>query len=432
MKVTFFISLRYLSGKKERGIFSFFSIMSIMGIILGVAALISVISVMNGFQENIKEKTIALQSFHLSIHSLDPNGFYYKDIAEDLKKIKHISGVYPFIETAVLFSISGYTNGTLLRGYDKSFFFSENFKKNTILVDGSYNDINSDGFLAVGDQFSLLYGTRINNKLILTVFTDSIFQPKIKLFTVKALYKTGYYPIDSSILYTTLENIQQMMSMKDKCTTIGITVDNLKNVDKVKKEILQVIPFTKVYVNTWFEENQNTYSALQNEKTLMFFIVFMIIIVSSFYIVSSQVMTVMNKQKEIGILKAIGFTPNDINNIFLLNGIIIGVLGVLLGTSLGFIIALNLDSIFNYIEKIVNGLISIVFYFINIFDHSVSAPKFQIFSKDVYYFDKVPVSIRLHEVVIINIMTFILVFLSSLIPARKAANVKPKEVIHNE
>ncbi|MFN3411041.1 MAG: ABC transporter permease [Exilispira sp.] len=432
MKVVFFISLRYLSGRKEKGIFSFFSIMSIIGIILGVAALISVISVMNGFQENIKEKTISLQSFHLSIHSFDPRGFYYEDLLKNLKEIQHISGIYPFIETAVLFSIDGYTNGTLLRGYEKSFFSSDTFKSNTIITDGSYNELDSNSFIAVGDQFALLYGAKVNSKIILTVFTDSVFQPKIKLFTVKAHYKTGYYPIDSSILYTTLENIQQMMSMQDKCTAIGITVDNLKNVQKVKNEIINRVPFSKVYVNTWFEENQNTYNALKNEKTLMFFIVFMIIIVSSFYIISSQVMTVMNKQKEIGILKAIGFTPQDINNIFLLNGIIIGLLGVLLGTSLGFIIALNLDNIFNFIENFVNGIISILFFFINFFNSSAIAPKFQIFSRDIYYFDKVPVSIRLHEVILINILTFILVFVSSLIPAKKAASVKPKEVIHNE
>jgi lipoprotein-releasing system permease protein len=432
MRVTLFISLRYLSGKKENGIFSFFSIMSIIGIILGVAALISVISVMNGFQENIKEKTISLQSFHLIIHSFDPQGFYYDEFVQNLKGLKHIEGIYPFIETAVLFSIDGYTNGTLLRGYDKSFFYSKTFKSNSILVNGSYDEIDSNGFLAVGDQFALLYGTRINSKIILTVFTDSVFQPKIKLFTVKANYKTGYYPIDSSVLFTTIENAQQLLSMNGKCTSIGIMVDNLKNVEKVKKEVINRIPFGKVYVNTWFEENKNTYSALQNEKTLMFFIVFMIIIVSSFYIISSQVMTVINKQKEIGILKAIGFTPNDINNIFLLNGIIIGLLGVLLGTSLGFIISMNLDSIFQIIENFVNGFISIVFYFVNIFDRSIVQPRLQIFSRDVYYFDKVPVSIRLHEVILINLATFILVFLSSLIPARKAAIVKPKEVIHNE
>lgn len=432
MKVTFLISLRYLSGKKEKGIFSFFSIMSIIGIILGVAALISVISVMNGFQENIKEKTISLQSFHLLIHSFDPEGFYYKDIVEKINKIEHIKGIYPFIETAVLYSVDGYTNGTIVRGYDKSFFTSDTYKSNSIIVDGSYSELDNSGFLAVGDQFALLYGTKINSKVILTIFTDSVFQPKLKLFTVKALYKTGYYPIDSSVLLTTIENIQQMMSIGEKCTSIGIMVDNLKNVEKVKKLVMSEIPFSKVYVNTWFEENRNTFSALQNEKTLMFFIVFMIIIVSSFYIISSQVMTVINKQKEIGILKAIGFTPNDINNIFLLNGIIIGLLGVLLGTSLGFIISMNLDSIFNFIESFVNGIISIVFFFINIFDKSINIPQFQIFSRDVYYFDKVPVSIRLHEVILINILTFILVFLSSLIPARKAANVKPKEVIHNE
>ncbi len=432
MKVTFFISLRYLSGKKEKGIFSFFSIMSIIGIILGVAALISVISVMNGFQENMKEKTISLQSFHIHIHSFDPQGFKYSSLADDFKKIPHVQGVYPFIETAVLFSIGGYTNGTILRGYDKSFFYSSTYRKNSIITDGSYDEIDSNNYLAIGEQFAYLYGARINSKVLLTVFTGSIFQPKIKLFMVKTLYKTGFYPIDSSILYTTLENIQQMMSMEDKCTSIGIIVENLKYVDKVKKEIEKIAPFERVYVNTWYEENRNTYLALKNEKTLMFFIVFMIIIVSAFYIVSSQIMTVMNKQKEIGILKAIGFTPDDIKNIFLLNGIIIGLLGTLLGTTLGFIISMNLDYIFNFIEDVLNGLISMIFFFINLVDDSILKPKFQIFSKDVYYFDKVPVEIRLTELILINISTFFLVFLSSLIPAKKAANVKPKEVIHNE
>ena len=432
MKVTFFISLRYLSGKKEKGIFSFFSIMSIIGIILGVAALISVISVMNGFQENIKEKTISLQSFHIHIHSFDPLGFYYNDIINNLRKLEHINGVYPFIETAVLYSVGGYTNGTILRGYDKNFFTSSTYRKNSIITDGSYDELDSNNYLAVGEQFAYLYGVRINSKVLLTVFTGSIFQPKIKLFTTKTLYKTGFYPIDSSILLTTIENVQQMMSLENKCTSIGIIVDNLANVDKVKKQVEAIIPFSKAYVNSWYEENRNTYLALQNEKTLMFFIVFMIIVVSAFYIVSSQIMTVMNKQKEIGILKAIGFTPNDIKNIFLLNGIIIGILGALLGTCLGFIISMNLDTIFTFIERIVNGLISIVFFFINIINSSISKPIFQIFSRDVYYFDKVPVQIRLIEVVLINISTFFLVFLSSLIPARKAANVKPKEVIHNE
>ncbi len=432
MKVAFFISLRYLSGKKEKGIFSFFSIMSIVGIILGVAALISVVSVMNGFQENMKQKTISLQSFHIHIHSLNPNGFEYKEIIESISKIEHVVGVYPFIETAVLFSLGGYTNGTILRGYDKSFFLSDTYRKNSVIADGSYSELDIDGYLAVGEQFAYLYGARINNKILLTVFTGTVFQPRIKLYTVKTLYKTGFYPIDSSVLLTTIENVQKMMSMENKCTSIGIIVDNLKNVDSVKREVEKNIPFNKVYVNTWYEENRNIYLALKNEKTLMFFIVFMIIVVSAFYIISSQIMTVMNKQKEIGILKAIGFTPNDIKYIFLLNGIVIGLLGSLLGTCLGFIISMNLDSIFNFLEKIVNGFISIIFFFINLINPYFSKPRFQIFSRDVYYFDKVPVEIRLIEVVFINISTFFLVFISSIIPAKKAANVKPKEVIHNE
>lgn len=432
MKVTFFIAQRYLSGRNGKGIFSFFSIISILGIILGVAALISVISVMNGFQENMQQKIISLQSFHLSVSSFSSEPINYLEYMDKIKSIPHVEAVYPYIESAVLFNANGSTRGALLRGYDRSFFTSETLKKNAIVVDGSLEHLNSDDFIATGDQFSILYGTRLSSKLLVTVFTNSIFQPKIKLFTIKAFIKTGFYPIDSGVLYTTLENAQQLLAMPGKCSYIGIIVDKLANVEKVKSSIEDILPFGKLQVSTWYDYNRTTYSALKNEKTLMFFIVFMIILVSAFYIVSSQIMTVMNKQKEIGILKAIGFTPLDIKNIFIFNGIIIGTIGTLLGTSLGYIISLNLDAIFAFIENLVNGAISILYLFVNIFNSTAMQPEFQIFSRDIYYFDKVPVSINFKEVIIINIVTFLLVFFASLIPAHRASNVKPKEVIHNE
>lgn len=432
MKINLFIAFRYIQGKGKKAYFSFFTVISIVGIILGIAALVATIGVMNGFQVDIKQKIISLQSFHINVVDYFNSPIKnYQQVIEKIENIKHVKFAFGYIETPVLFSTENSLKGTLIRGYDKSFYNSELFKKNIKIIDNLKNiDLKSDEVL-IGKEFSLLYGFDKNSKFPLSSASKNIFMPTMKFVKVKALFKTGYYPIDSQIIYASLKLTQKLLNLNNACSSIGVIVDDIKNLEDVKKKIDKILPF-RLYTKAWYDYNRNFFEALKNEKTMLFFIVFLIVIVASFNMISSQIMLVMNKQKEIGILKAIGFTPFDIKTIFIIYGSIIGLTGSFMGVVLGLLILKNIDWIFETVEKMVNSILNFTFSIISIFNNNVVIPNFQIFSKDVYYFDKIPVKIYFNEIFIIVLFSLIIIFMASFIPANKASKISPKEVIHNE
>lgn len=461
MKINLFIAFRYIQGKGKKVYFSFFTIVSILGIILGIAALIATVGVMNGFQSDIKQKIISLQSFHINIVDYFNSPIKdYKKLIDKIEKIKHVKFAFGYIETPALFSSENNLKGTVVRGYDNNFYNSDLFKKNIKIFNNITNNENTDNKnlkvsndksksdnknskdlqskifikdneVLIGKEFALIYGFEKGSTFPIASASKSIFSPTMKFVKVKALFKTGYYPIDSQIIYASLSLTQKLLNLDNACSSIGVVVDDLKNLESVKKKIDQILPF-RLYTKAWYDYNKNFFEALKNEKTMLFFIVFLIVIVASFNMVSSQIMLVMSKQKEIGILKALGFTPFDIKAIFILYGSIIGLIGSFMGVILGLLILKNIDWIFNSVEKLVNSIINFIFGIISIFNQNVIVPHFQIFSKDVYYFDKIPVKIYFNEIFVIVLFSMIIVFLASFIPANKAGKVSPKDVIHNE
>ncbi|MCX8058508.1 MAG: FtsX-like permease family protein [Spirochaetes bacterium] len=430
-KVNIFLTFRYLSGKEQKGFFSIFTIFSIVGVILGIAVLITVVSVMNGFQDNTIEKTISLQSFHITLKKVfDEKIDNYEQIINQLYKIENIKLAFPVIETPILYNIDGNIGSTLLRAYGKDYFNSEFFKKNFIIKEGNLNK--REDILIIGSEFAYLKNFNLNSNIALYSITGNNIIPRFKITKAHAIFKTGFYPVDSSIFYSSIELAQYILNLdKKSCYSISIIVDDLKNVNYVKNEILKLYGF-EYRALTWMDYMGSLYEAFKNEKNLLIFIIFLIIIVAAFNMVSSQIMLIMIKRKEIGILKALGFSPDDIKSIFIYYGLIIAIVGVSIGLIIGLLLTKNLDLFFNILEKFINNFIGFINEILTLFNIKYYIPKFQIFSREIYYFEKVPVKVKFFEVFSIIFFSTIVILISSYLPAKKAASLKPKEVIHNE
>jgi lipoprotein-releasing system permease protein len=430
-KVNFFLTFKYLSGKEQKGLFSIFTLFSVISIILGIAVLIIVVSVMNGFQDNTIEKTISLQSFHLTLKPVfDEKIDNFDEVIRKIYKIEHVKTVFPVIETPILYNIRGYIGNTVLRAYGRDYYLSDVFKNNVSIKKGFINYNNE--FFIVGSEFAYLKNFDLNQEIAIYSVGNKNIIPKLKIVKVNALFKTGFYPVDAGIFYSSLEVAQYILNLSpNSCYSISIILDNLKYLKNVENELKKEFGF-EFKVLSWIDYMGALYEAFKNEKNLLIFIIFLIIIVAAFNMISSQIMLIMIKKKEIGILKAIGFSPNDIKKIFIYYGTIIGITGSSIGLIIGLLITKNLDYFFKIIEYFVNNIVSFLYSLLNIFNINLVPPKFEIFSREIYYFDKVPVKVNFVEIFFIIFFSIILIIFSSYVPAKKASEVKPKEVIHNE
>ncbi len=431
MKTNIFLALRYLSGFDNRKGFSIFTLISILSIIVGIAALLPVNAIITGMHDGYKMKTISMQTFHLVISDQFGDMDNYTEIVNQINDMDGIDKAFEVIEGPILFKIPGRNSeASIVRAFGKDYFQSKSFTENIKIEKGDIKSIYQEGKVAIGSEFKKLYGLS-DKEIVGLVSVENRSKPKVKPTQLGVQFKTGYYPLDTGVIITSIPLAQELFSLDNKVNKIGILVNNVNHIETIKKKLLESLS-PGLRVQAWYQIDRNMYAALKNEKTIMFFIVFLIIIVAAFNMISSLIMVVLNKKKEIGILKAIGFTPTDIKQIFISYGTIIGLFGTINGVLLGVLIANNIDAIFQFTEIIVNTFLHFYQSIINLFNPMFYLPEFQIFSTEVYYFDKVPVSINYGEIFLIMIVSMFLIFISSYVPASKAASVKPKEVIHNE
>ena len=231
--------------------------------------------------------------------------------------------------------------------------------------------------------------------------------------------------------YISLDAAYGIFDINPQDLEIGIKVRNIYKVDRVIYWI-QNNTDTNFYILTWMDINRPLFDALQNEKVGIGFVVMLIIVSGAFNIIGSLVMTVMDKKREIGILRALGAKPSLITQVFVLDGFFIGVVGTMIGVFTGFFLTLNIESIFNFFERIVNGLRDIV-YFLFLIPYGIPAPAdFEILSDSIYYLEGVPVEIHFKDVFIISILAILISVLAAYYPAKKASLMKPVDTIRHE
>jgi lipoprotein-releasing system permease protein len=395
------------------------SIISITGVFLGVMTLIIVLAVMNGFETDIKEKILGTHS-HVILLKQGAGGISnYSALIEQVKGYERVVSASPFIYNEGMLTSKANVSGVVIRGIDPDSAV-EVTNIGRAMKEGSLSDLKKqggDGAVAgiiIGKELARHLGTFLNEPVTVIspmgTITPMGMVPRMKQFKVMGIFNVGMYEYDSKLAYISLREAQRFFNMGDNVTGIEIKVDDVYRAKEVAGIIQRDLGFP-YWTRDWMEMNKNLFSALRLEKVIMFIILFLIVFVAAFNIVSTLIMVVMEKNKDIAILKSMGATARSILKIFIVEGLIIGTLGTVLGALSGMLAAINMETIAGYVEKVLG---------------------FEVFSRDVYYLDRFPSELNPVDVVIIVIVALVLCFFATLYPSWKASKLDPVEALRYE
>ena len=420
MPFELFIGLRYLKAKRKSTFISIITFISTAGVALGVMALIVVLAVMTGFEDDLKEKILGTNAHIVVIRSGAPME-EYRSVIEKLKGFKGVQAATPFIYNQVMLSSGKNVSGVVLRGVDVAS-DRQVTRLSQSVVEGSMAGLEptmgqgADTLpgLMVGKELAkhlnLFLGDKVNVISPMGNITPLGMMPRMKPFKVTGIFNTGMFEYDSTLAYVSLDQAQRFFDLGDTVTGIQLKVEDVYHTGELARSINREMG-VNFYARDWMQMNKNILFALKTEKIVMFIILTLIVLVAAFGIASTLFMIVMEKTRAIAILKSMGATGASIMKIFVLEGMIIGVIGTILGVASGLLVALNLEPIINVIQKITGQ---------------------DFFSKDIYYLDHFPSQVVPSDVVLISVTAVLISFLATLYPAWQASKMLPAEALRYE
>jgi lipoprotein-releasing system permease protein len=406
-----FVGRRYLRAKQKQAFISLITILSIAGVALGVMALIVVIAVMTGFEADLKTRILGGQPQVMIMRHGGAGSFTkYREILQEVEKTPGVEAATPFIYAQIMLKSKNEASGAVLRGIDP---------ETAGRVMETLQDINLPSSTAAESSQSskpgipgIVLGTELAKNLAV-VEGDAIYLisprgmispighvPTMRQFKVTGFFESGMYEYDQTFAYINIRDAQKIMRLGDSVTGLDIRVTDLYDARNIAQKITGKIGFP-YWARDWMQMNRNLFKALKLERRVMFIILTLIILVAAFNIASSLIMMVMGKTRDIAILKAMGATERSVKKIFVLNGMIIGALGTLIGLGLGLVICTVLKH-YNIHEL----------------------------AGDIYYFTtRLPVKLEFFDVASIIAAALVICFLATLYPARQAAKLNPVEAI---
>ncbi|MBD5552894.1 MAG: FtsX-like permease family protein [Desulfovibrio sp.] len=409
MPFELFVALRYLFSRRRQTFIFVISLMSILGVGLGVGALVLVLGVYNGMSTDLRDKILGANSHGIVMsHVTSAFGEQLPEIMRRVTATRGVVAAMPFIYSEVMLSAGSGVKGVVLRGIDPDTAPAV-LTMLQPLAEGALRRLDADsppGIIIGDDLAKRLHigpGSRVNILSPAGQKGVAGYQPSVKPFEVAGIFKTGMFEYDSSLAFTSMPAARQAMGYPDDYISgIEITVDDLFNADKTALALAEELgaPF---YVRSWMEMNANIFAALKLEKIGMFILLTMVVLIGSFSIVTSLVMLVMEKTRDIAVMMAMGATPAMIRRIFMLQGLIIGVIGTLSGYAFGLTLGWLLKK----------------YQFIKL-------------PENVYTLDHLPIIITVPDVLIIGASAMLLCFLATLYPAAQAARLEPAEAMRFE
>ena len=411
------IGLRYTHAKKRNHFVSFISLISMLGISLGVAALIVVLSVMNGFQKELRTRILGVVS-HIQITGSGINGgadlHDWPTIATEVMANPEVKATAPYIQAQGMLAVSETARGTLIRGVlptleNKVADFSR------FMQVGRLEDLSPGNFnIILGIDLARALGVRLSDKVTLMVpegnVTPAGIMPRLKAFTVSGIFEAGMYEYDNGLALIHLQDAQLLYRSGEAVSGIRLKVDDLFAAPRIARELAKSASYPG-YIADWTRSHANFFRAIQIEKTMMFIILSLIVAVAAFNLISTLVMAVTDKEADIAILRTLGARPGSIMLIFILQGAIIGGVGLLLGVLGGVSLALNIDVVVPAIEHLFG---------------------IQFLSKEVYYISDLPSELIWSDVWVVTLIALVLTLVATIYPSWRAAQVNPAEALRYE
>ena len=412
-----FVGLRYLRAKRRTRTISFNTFISITGITLGVAALIGTLGIMTGFKEDMQAKILGTTS-HIVVQERGQQSMVrHTDLVTKIEEVPGVIAATPYIFKQVLLTSKTGVQGIILRGIDpdketKVTEVEGNVKHGQLKNLANEPMANrKDGIfeatkpgIILGKELALRLGLFVGNNVNVVSPVGPVnalgMTPNIRPFQVVGIFESGMYEYDSSLAYISLQEAQRFFSLGNRVTGIQVKVQKVFTADEIATHIEDSLGIS-YSARDWMDLNRNLFSALKLEKTMMFLLLALITLVASFNIVGTLTMIVNEKQREIAILKAMGATPKAIMRIFMLNGLVIGLTGTIIGIPLGYTFLWLIENYFT-------------------------------FDQTVYYISHIPVHVKALDVILVAFSAVLISFTATVYPSWQAAKLAPVNALRYE
>ncbi|MFO7769639.1 MAG: ABC transporter permease [bacterium] len=422
MRYETFIALRYLRSRRRTRFISFITWISVGGVAIGVAALVIVLSVMNGLETEVREKILSMDA-HLKVtvfHDAGIRGDQIGAVTDSIRSVPEVVGITPYIETEGMLQTTHPTPAqatAVIRGIDpetadRVYTLSETVEWGGMDFSPRSGDTEGVRYLglvvgyslsqqvgATGSRGYLAVLPRLGDEEAASVIFT---RPRIRNFYVSGVFRSDLYEYDASYAYMDIEAAQELTGMEDRVTGLAVKLDDMWSAEAVKEELNRRLPYP-YWVYTWIDQNKNLFSWMTIEKWAMFIVLGLIILVAAFNIISTLVMVVLEKTKEIGVLKAMGASRKAVQRVFTRQGMFVGVLGTAAGLVLGYGFCWAQQTF-----------------------RLIALPP------DVYFVSAVPIDMRLLDFALITGLSLLICLVASLYPARRAGGLHPVEAIRDE
>ena len=407
--ISLYIGLRYTRARRSNHFISFIALVSMIGLTLGVAVLITVLSVMNGFDRELKTRVLGMipQATVSSTQILTD----WPVLAKKIEQHEHVTGVAPFTQLQGMLTAQGQVAGIMVTGIEPQYEKKVSIIQNH-MVEGSIDQLKKGEYgIVLGKQMTDALGLSLNDNvtLVLPEATPSPagVVPRFKRFKIVGIFSIGA-EVDSSLGYIALNDASTLLRLPDGAQGVRMKLDDIFQAPQVANQIVKELPGT-FYASDWTYTHGNLFSAIQMEKAMVSLLLFLIVLVAAFNIVSSLVMVVTDKKSDIAILRTLGASPATITRIFMVQGTVIGVVGTVAGAILGIISALGISNFIGWLNTMLG---------LHLFD--------------AYFINYLPSYLRWQDVVVIVSLSLGLSFIATIYPALRAAKIQPAEALRYE